>query len=123
MDRPPHPRRRPRVAARLVFSTFFVSSYFFAFPAVGISSEPERGKILSSACNRYNALNAFSLGTAAATWFMGRAGSGQRYAARARRSAGLEKDSSTRDAVRHRDIAFSRRRSKERNRRKGGDHR
>jgi len=38
---------------------------------VGISSEPERGKILSSACNRYNALNAFSLGTAAATWFMG----------------------------------------------------
>ncbi len=74
MDRPPHPRRRPRVAARLVFSTFFVSSYFFAFPAVGISSEPERGKILSSAWNRYNALNAFSLGTAAATWFMGRAG-------------------------------------------------
>ena len=39
-----------------------------------ISSESERGKILSSAWNRYNALNAFSLGRAAATWFMGRAG-------------------------------------------------
>ncbi len=39
-----------------------------------ISSKPERGKVLSSAWNRYNALNAFSLGTAAATWFVGRAG-------------------------------------------------
>lgn len=39
-----------------------------------ISSQPERGKVLSSAWNRYNALNTFSLGTAPATWFVERAG-------------------------------------------------
>ncbi len=39
-----------------------------------ISSESERGKILSSAWNRYNALNTFALGTVVATWFLGRAG-------------------------------------------------
>ena len=39
-----------------------------------ISSKPERGKVLSSAWNRYNAVNAASLITAAGTWFVGRAG-------------------------------------------------
>lgn len=39
-----------------------------------ISSESERGKVLSSAWNRYNALNTLSLGIAAVTWFVGRAG-------------------------------------------------
>ena len=39
-----------------------------------ISSRPERGKVLSSAWNRYNALNAASFITAAGTWFVGRAG-------------------------------------------------
>ena len=38
-----------------------------------IGSESERGKVLSSAWNRYNALNTFSLGTTAAMWFVGRA--------------------------------------------------
>ena len=33
------------------------------------------GKFLSSAWNRYNAVSAASLGTAAGTWFVGRAGS------------------------------------------------
>ena len=33
-----------------------------------------RGKALNAAWNRYNAVNALSLGTAAATWFFGRAG-------------------------------------------------
>ncbi len=39
-----------------------------------ISSREERGKMLNTAWNRYNAVNAVSLGTAAATWFVGRAG-------------------------------------------------
>ena len=39
-----------------------------------ISSKDERGKMLNAAWNRYNAVNAASLGTAAATWFFGRAG-------------------------------------------------
>ena len=39
-----------------------------------ISSEAERGKMLNAAWNRYNAVNAVSMGTAAATWFVGRAG-------------------------------------------------
>ncbi len=39
-----------------------------------ISSKEERGKMLNTAWNRYNVVNAVSLGTAAATWFFGRAG-------------------------------------------------
>lgn len=39
-----------------------------------ISSEAERGKILNKVWNKYNALNAFYVGTAALTWFAGRAG-------------------------------------------------
>ena len=39
-----------------------------------ISSEAERGKMLNKTWNRYNAVNALSFGTAAVTWFVGRAG-------------------------------------------------
>jgi hypothetical protein len=39
-----------------------------------IDSEPERGKLLNKAWNRYNLVNAFSVGTAVATWFPGRLG-------------------------------------------------
>ena len=39
-----------------------------------LESKPERGKLLNTTWNRYNAVNALSLGTAAATWFVGRAG-------------------------------------------------
>ena len=39
-----------------------------------LSSKEERGKMLNAAWNRYNAVNAASLGVAAATWFVGRAG-------------------------------------------------
>jgi hypothetical protein len=39
-----------------------------------LDSEPDRGKLLNAAWNRYNAINVLSLGTAAATWFIGRAG-------------------------------------------------
>ena len=38
-----------------------------------ISSEAERGKMLNAAWNRYNIVNALSVGTAAATWWAGRA--------------------------------------------------
>ena len=38
-----------------------------------IDSKPERGKMLNAAWNRYNAVNVVSLGTAAATRFVGRA--------------------------------------------------
>ncbi|WP_434043284.1 MULTISPECIES: hypothetical protein [Sorangium] len=37
-----------------------------------IHSEAERGKVLADAWQRYNLVNAISLGTAAATWFIGR---------------------------------------------------
>ena len=37
-----------------------------------ISSRAERGKLLNVAWNRYNLINALSLGTAAATWWAGR---------------------------------------------------
>src|SRR5215217_6955906 len=57
-----------------------------------ISSESERGKSLSSAWNRYNALNAFLLGTAAATWFMGRAGISGRSLDQQARGLVLAKD-------------------------------
>ena len=39
-----------------------------------LSSKTERGKMLNAAWNRYNVVNTVSLGTAAATWFVGRAG-------------------------------------------------
>lgn len=39
-----------------------------------IGSEAERGKVLNKTWNRYNTVNAVSVGTAAATWFVGRAG-------------------------------------------------
>ena len=39
-----------------------------------LDSESDRGKLLNAAWNRYNAINVLSLGTAAATWFFGRAG-------------------------------------------------
>lgn len=39
-----------------------------------LDSEPDRGKLLNAAWNRYNAINALSIGTAAFTWFVGRAG-------------------------------------------------
>jgi hypothetical protein len=39
-----------------------------------LDSESDRGKLLNAAWNRYNAINVLSLGTAAATWFIGRAG-------------------------------------------------
>ena len=39
-----------------------------------LSAKDERGKMLNAAWNRYNAVNVISLGTAAATWFIGRAG-------------------------------------------------
>ena len=39
-----------------------------------LSANDERGKMLNAAWNRYNAVNVISLGTAAATWFIGRAG-------------------------------------------------
>ncbi|AUX26102.1 hypothetical protein SOCEGT47_066610 [Sorangium cellulosum] len=38
-----------------------------------IHSEDERGKVLAEAWQRYNVVNAISLGTAALTWFLGRA--------------------------------------------------
>ena len=39
-----------------------------------LESKPERGKLLNTTWNRYNTVNAASLGTAALTWFVGRAG-------------------------------------------------
>ncbi len=67
------------VAHNLGLGACFGGTLFGKFalnPSVAaISSRPERGKVLSSAWNRYNAVNAASLGTAAGTWFVGRAGS------------------------------------------------
>jgi hypothetical protein len=37
-----------------------------------LDSEPDRGKLLNAAWNRYNVVNAISFGTAALTWFAGR---------------------------------------------------
>lgn len=39
-----------------------------------LNSEPDRGKILNAAWNRYNVVNVVTFGAAAATWFVGRAG-------------------------------------------------
>ncbi|WP_437588254.1 hypothetical protein [Sorangium sp. So ce1000] len=58
-----------------------------------IHSEAERGKVLSDAWQRYNLVNAISLGTAAATWFIGRTV-----------ISGRSIDRETRDLVRLKDI-------------------
>lgn len=39
-----------------------------------LQSQAERGKLLNKVWNKYNIVNAVSLGTAAVTWFIGRAG-------------------------------------------------
>lgn len=39
-----------------------------------LQSQSERGKLLNKVWNKYNIVNAVSLGTAAITWFIGRAG-------------------------------------------------
>jgi hypothetical protein len=57
-----------------------------------ISSKEERGKALNAAWNRYNAVNALSLGTAAATWFFGRAGISGRSIDEEARNLVLAKD-------------------------------
>lgn len=44
-------------------------------PELGkLDSASERGKILNNVWNRYNVVSAVSMGTAATTWFVGRAG-------------------------------------------------
>jgi hypothetical protein len=58
-----------------------------------IHSEAERGKVLSDAWQRYNLVSAISLGTAAATWFIGRT-----------MISGRSIDRETRDLVRLKDI-------------------
>jgi len=57
-----------------------------------ISSKAERGKVLNAAWNRYNAVNALSLGIAAATWFIGRAGISGRSIDEEARNLVLAKD-------------------------------
>jgi hypothetical protein len=57
-----------------------------------ISSKEERGKLLTAAWNRYNVVNAVSLGTAAATWFVGRAGISDRSIDEEARNLVLVKD-------------------------------
>jgi hypothetical protein len=57
-----------------------------------VSSKEERGKLLNAAWNRYNAVNALSLGTAAATWFFGRAGISGRSIDEEARNLVLAKD-------------------------------
>ncbi len=58
------------VAAELGGSLF---GKFALNPSVSkIGSETDRGKVLSSAWNGYNIVNAISLGTVAVTWFTGR---------------------------------------------------
>jgi hypothetical protein len=60
-----------------------------------IESEAERGKILNTTWNRYNAINVASFATAAATWFPGRLG-----------LSGKEIDQQTRNLVLAKDILF-----------------
>lgn len=45
-----------------------------------IEDKNERGKLLNKAWNRYNAVNAASVGTAIATWLVGRSSISGRYA-------------------------------------------
>jgi hypothetical protein len=60
-----------------------------------IQSEAERGKVLNTTWNRYNAINVASFATAAATWFPGRLG-----------LSGKEIDQQTRNLVLAKDILF-----------------
>ena len=61
-----------------------------------IDSEAERGKILNTAWNRYNAINVASFATSAATWFPGRLG-----------LSGKEIDRQTRNLVLAKDVLFA----------------
>jgi hypothetical protein len=61
-----------------------------------IDSEADRGKILNTAWNRYNAINIASFATAAATWFPGRLG-----------LSGKEIDQQTRNLVLAKDALFA----------------
>jgi hypothetical protein len=60
-----------------------------------IESEAERGKVLNTTWNRYNAINVASFAIAAATWFPGRLG-----------LSGKERDQQTRNLVLAKDILF-----------------
>ena len=61
-----------------------------------IDSEADRGKILNTAWNRYNAINVASFATSAATWFPGRLG-----------LSGKEIDRQTRNLVLAKDVLFA----------------
>jgi hypothetical protein len=61
-----------------------------------IDSEAERGKILNTAWNRYNAINVASFATAAITWVPGRLG-----------LSGREIDQQTRNLVLAKDVLFA----------------
>ena len=61
-----------------------------------LDSEAERGKILNTTWNRYNAINVISFATAALTWFPGRLG-----------LSGQEIDDQTRNLVLAKDILFA----------------
>jgi hypothetical protein len=61
-----------------------------------IDSEADRGKVLNTTWNRYNAINVASFATAAATWFPGRLG-----------LSGKEIDQQTRNLVLAKDVLFA----------------
>lgn len=61
-----------------------------------LNSEAERGKILNTTWNRYNAVNVGSFAAAAATWFPGRLG-----------LSGAEIDQQTRNLVLAKDVLFA----------------
>ena len=61
-----------------------------------LDSEAERGKILNTTWNRYNAINVISFATAALTWFPGRLG-----------LSGQEIDDQTRNLVIAKDVLFA----------------
>lgn len=61
-----------------------------------LGSETDRGKLLNTAWNRYNLINAASFATAAATWFPGRLG-----------LSGREIDEQTRNLVLAKDVLFA----------------
>jgi hypothetical protein len=61
-----------------------------------LASEADRGKILNTTWNRYNAINVASFAAAAATWFPGRLG-----------LSGKEIDQQTRNLVLTKDVLFA----------------
>ena len=61
-----------------------------------VSDEEDRGKLLNTAWNGYNLINAASFATAAATWFPGRLG-----------LSGKEIDQQTRNLVLAKDVLFA----------------